>query len=141
MDFWRKPPPLIGFGVERHTLAHRRYHPSISLYVLGVSIVECATQPRRAQASLRVWRAAIDLCLDCSFVPTHWRSSQGASIEPFIIRFRRWNLADRSIQPFWAQSFWTDVWRCMQVFPIRSGQTLPTHFIIGRDDRFELYSS
>ena len=29
----------------------------------------------------------------------------------------------------------------MQVFPIRSGQTLLTHFIIWRDDRFELYSS
>jgi hypothetical protein len=114
VDFWRKPPPLIGFGVERHTLAHRRYHPGISPYVSGVSIVECAAQPRRAQASLRIRRSAIDLCPDCSFVPTHWRSSQGASIEPSIIRFRRWNLADRFIQPFRAQLFRTDIWRCMQ---------------------------
>jgi hypothetical protein len=114
VDFWRKPPPLISFGVERHTLAHRRYHPGISPYVSGVSIVECAAQPRRAQASLRSWRSAIDLCPDCSFAPSHWRSSQGASIEPSIIRFRRWNLADRFIQPFRAQLFQTDIWRCMQ---------------------------
>jgi hypothetical protein len=112
--FWRKPPPLIGFGVERHTLAHRRYHPGISPYVSGVSVVECAAQPGRAQASLRVWRAARDPCPDCSFIPTHLRSSQGASFKPSIIRFRRWNLADRFIQPFRAQLFRTGIWRCMQ---------------------------
>jgi hypothetical protein len=108
---------LIGFGVERHTLAHRRYHPGISPYVLGVSVVECAAQPGRAQGAqtgLRVWRAARDPCPDCSFIPTHLRSSQGASIEPSIIKFRRWNLADRFIQPFRAQLFRTNIWRCMQ---------------------------
>jgi hypothetical protein len=26
VDFWRKPPPLIDFGVERHTLIHQKNH-------------------------------------------------------------------------------------------------------------------
>jgi hypothetical protein len=116
VDFWRKPPPLIGFGVERHTLAHRRYHPGISPYFSRISIAECATQPVRAQVSLRVWRAARDPYPDCSFLPTHLRSSQGASIEPSIVRFWRWNLADRLIQPFRAQLFQIDIWCCMQSF-------------------------
>jgi hypothetical protein len=30
MDFWRKPPPLIDLGVERHTLVHRKNHPDSS---------------------------------------------------------------------------------------------------------------
>ena len=80
MDFWCKPPPLIGFGVERHTLAHREYHPGIPPYFTGVSIAECETQLVRAQVSLRVWRAAQDPYPDCSFLPTHLRSSQGASM-------------------------------------------------------------
>jgi hypothetical protein len=71
VDFWRKPPPLIGFGVERHTLAHRRDHPGISPYFSGVSIAECAAQPVRAQVSLRVWRTARDPYPDCNFLPTH----------------------------------------------------------------------
>ena len=54
VDFWRKPPPSIGFGVERHTLAHRRYHPGISPFISGEFIVEGAAQPRRAQVILRV---------------------------------------------------------------------------------------
>jgi hypothetical protein len=87
VDFWRKPPLLIGFGVERHTLAHRRYHPSISPSYSGVSSTVCAAQPVRAQVRLRVCRAAQGLSSDCSFLPTQWRSSQGASLEPFIIRF------------------------------------------------------
>ena len=114
VDFWRKPPPLISFGVERHTLAHRRYHPGISPCYSGVSSAECPAQPVRAQVSLRVWRAARDPYPDYSFLPTHLRSSQGASIEPYIIIFWRWNLADRLIQPFRAQLFRTNIWCCMQ---------------------------
>ena len=114
VDFWRKPPPLIGFGVERHTLAHRRYHPGISPYFSGVSIAECTAQSMRAQVSLKVWRAARDPYPDCNFFPTHLRSSQGASIEPFIIKFWRWNLAERIIQPFRAQLFWQYIWGCKQ---------------------------
>jgi hypothetical protein len=70
----------------------------------------------RAQVSLRVWRAARDPYPDCSFLPNHLRSSQGASIEPSIVRFLRWNLADRLIHPFRAQLFRTDIWCCMQSF-------------------------
>jgi hypothetical protein len=83
VDFWRKPPPLIGFGVERHTLAHRRYHPGISPCYSGVSSAECAAQPVRAQVRLRVCGAARGPSSDCSFLPTQLRSSQGAQIEPF----------------------------------------------------------
>ena len=43
VDFWRKPPPLISFGVERHTLAHRRYHPGISPFISWVFSVEGAS--------------------------------------------------------------------------------------------------
>jgi hypothetical protein len=41
VDFWRKPPPLISFGIERHTLAYQRYHPGISLCYSGVSSLQC----------------------------------------------------------------------------------------------------
>jgi hypothetical protein len=57
VDFWRKPPPLIGFGVERHTLAYRRYHPGISPCIQEIQFSDCAAQPVRAQGLERgfVW--------------------------------------------------------------------------------------
>jgi hypothetical protein len=140
VDFWRKPPPLIGFGVERHTLAYRRYHPGISSCISGAFCEEGAAWPRRAQAIGEILRSAVDRGPDCRSIPTQWRASQGASIEPVFIRFRRWNLAERPIQLFRAHACRTDIWLCMQGFFIRSGQILPTHFTTGRGDRFELHS-
>jgi hypothetical protein len=52
VDFWRKPPPLIGFGVERHTLALRRYHPGISPSYLEVSSIVCTASQRTMSQSL-----------------------------------------------------------------------------------------
>jgi hypothetical protein len=140
VDFWRKPPPLIGFGVERHTLAYRRYHPGISSCISGVFCEEGAAWPRRAQAIGEILRSAVDRGPDCRSIPTQWRASQGASSETVFIRFRRWNLAERPIQLFRAHACRTDIWLCMQGFFIRSGQILPTHFTTGRGDRFELHS-
>ena len=140
VDFWRKPPPLIGFGVERHTLAYRRYHPGISSCISGVFCEEGAAWPRRAQAIGEILRSAVDRGPDCRSISTQWRASQGASIETVFIRFRRWNLAERPIQLFRAHAFRIGIWLCMQGFFIRSGQILPTHFTTGRGDRFELHS-
>jgi hypothetical protein len=70
VDFWRKPPPLIIFGVERHTIAHPRYHPGISPFISGEFIVEGAAHPRRAQVILRVQRYTVDRCPDCRFILT-----------------------------------------------------------------------
>jgi hypothetical protein len=131
---------LIGFGVERHTLAYRRYHPGISSCISGAFCEEGAAWPRRAQAIGEILRYAVDRGPDCRSIPTQWRASQGASIEPVFIRFRRWNLAERPIQLFRAHACRTDIWLCMQGFFIRSGQILPTHFTTGRGDRFELHS-
>jgi hypothetical protein len=70
VDFWRKPPPFIDFGVERHTLSHQRYHPGISPFFSGEIIVEGAAQPRRAQVILEIQRSAVDRGPDCRFIPT-----------------------------------------------------------------------
>jgi hypothetical protein len=97
-----------------------------------------AAWPRRAQAIGEILRSAVDRGPDCRSVPTHWRASQGASIETVFIRFRRWNLAERPFQLFRAHALRIGIWLCMQGFFIRSGQILPTHFTTGRDDRFEI---
>ena len=114
VDFWRKPPPLIGFGVERHTLAHRRYHPGISLYFLGASI---AVAQHSQWGRKSVWGFGelhkIRVQIAVSFQPI-WDPSRAPSIEPSIVGFWQWNLAYRLIQPFRVQLFPTDIWGCIQ---------------------------
>jgi hypothetical protein len=66
----------------------------------------------RAQVSLRVWRVARDPYPDCSFLPTHLRSSKGASIEPTnggILQIDSFSHLGRS-------SSETDIWCCMRSF-------------------------
>jgi hypothetical protein len=70
VDFWRKPPPLISFGVERHTLAHQRYHLGISPFFSGEIVVEGAAQPRRAQVILEIQISAVDRGPDYKFILT-----------------------------------------------------------------------
>jgi hypothetical protein len=107
VDFWRKPPPQIGFGVGRHTLAYRKYHPGISpchISDLQTQFSQCALQPVRAQGFERQFCVAgRDQSRSRHILPTQLRGSQGASFEPSVIRFRRRNPPVRIIQPGSAQ--------------------------------------
>jgi hypothetical protein len=44
---------LIGFGVERHTLAYQRYHPGISPCYSGVSSLQCLRNSASEGARVR----------------------------------------------------------------------------------------
>jgi hypothetical protein len=54
--------------------------------------------------------AARDKGLSCRFLPTQLRASQGASFEPPVISFGRWNLPERSKQPDSAQLLRKYIW-------------------------------
>jgi hypothetical protein len=103
VDFWRKPPPQISFGVGRYTLAYRKYHLGISschISDLQAQFSECALQPVRAQGFERQFCVVgRDRSRSRHILPTQLRGSQGASFEPSSIIFRQRNLLVRISQP------------------------------------------
>jgi len=111
VDFWRKPPPLISFGVERQTLAYWRYHLGISPCYSGdpVQWLHSAAS-ERARVKERVCVAAQDRGVSYRFLLTQFRASQGASFEPPVISFWRWNVPERNKQPDSAQRLRKHIW-------------------------------
>jgi hypothetical protein len=68
--FLEETTTIDRFGVERHTLAHRIYHPGISSFFSKEIIVEGVAQPRRAQVILEIQRSTVDHGPDCRFILT-----------------------------------------------------------------------
>jgi len=110
--FLEETTTLIGFDVEKHSLAYWRYHPGISPCYSGVSSLQwlCSSANEGARVREGFCVVARDQRLSCIFLLTQLRTRQGASFEPPVITLWRWNLSVHSRQPESAQLLRRDIW-------------------------------